>query len=136
MTRAEKAEACFTEGYNCCQSVVLAFEDLIPLDREMLLKASCPFGGGLARMREVCGCVCGMALTAGFLNGYTAPKPGEAKTEFNASVQEMAAEFRETYGAIRCGELLAPGTDAHKGPCKEMVAKAAAIVEKYLETKK
>ena len=57
----------FLKGYNCTQSVVLAFSDLIDIDRDTLMKLSCSFGGGMARLREVCGSVSGMFIVAGLL---------------------------------------------------------------------
>ena len=60
--RVAAARAFFREGYNCCQSVVLAFEDIAGLDKESIIKAACGFGGGMGRMREVCGAVSGMTF--------------------------------------------------------------------------
>ena len=58
--RAEIARKYFTDGYNCAQAVALAFEDMLPLDKEGIALMSSPFGGGMGRMREVCGAVSGM----------------------------------------------------------------------------
>ena len=38
MTRREAAMDNFRQGYNCAQSVVLAFEDILPVDKEQLSK--------------------------------------------------------------------------------------------------
>ena len=65
MTRGEKAEALFLEGYNCPQSVVLAFADKLPMDAETAARLVSAFGGGMSRMREVCGAGVGDAVCAG-----------------------------------------------------------------------
>ena len=65
--RVRRAEELFHEGYNCSQSVVLAFADLTGVDEAMLEKISIGLGGGVGRLREVCGAVSGMAMVAGFI---------------------------------------------------------------------
>ena len=59
---AERARELFLQGYNCSQAVVCAFEDVTGLDRDTSARLASSFGGGLARMREVCGTVSGAAL--------------------------------------------------------------------------
>ena len=74
MDHAEKARALFLEGYNCAQAVMCAFDDLTGLDRETSARLACSFGGGMGRMREVCGTVSGALLVLGQLCGYSDPK--------------------------------------------------------------
>ena len=80
MNRKELAISYFKQGYNCSQSVVLAFKDSI-INAEELVKISAPFGGGISRMRETCGAVSGMVLVIGSVFGYSAPETGEKKQE-------------------------------------------------------
>ena len=81
MTHGEKAKAYFEQGYNCAQAVTLAFADEMGLDEDSAAKLASSFGGGLGRLREVCGCVSGMALAAGAMYGYSDPKArGEGGT--------------------------------------------------------
>lgn len=54
MSYGDRAKQYFLEGYNCTQSVVLAFADIIPIEKEVLLKTVSAFGGGMGRLREVC----------------------------------------------------------------------------------
>lgn len=142
---AQKAMALFKEGYNCSQSVFLAFEDVHHMDREIAARLASSFGGGLGRMREVCGAVSGMAMVAGLLLGYDSPTDYEGKTEHYARIQELAGKFTEANGSIVCKELLGleQKGDSHvpekrteeyyqKRPCGEMVGIAAAILEEYL----
>ena len=146
MTRGEKAEALFLEGYNCAQAVVIAFEDVLPYDRETLAKLSSSFGGGMARLREVCGSVSGMFMVAGFLYGYDDPKTKEEKAEHYARIQKLAADFTEQNGSIVCRELLgltekkqAPTPEERtteyykKRPCKSLIGMAAEIMDQYIK---
>ena len=145
MTRGEKAEALFLEGYNCAQAVVIAFEDLHGLDRETVAKLSSSFGGGMARLREVCGSVSGMFMVAGLLYGYDDPKDYDKKTEHYARIQQLAKDFKTLNGSIVCRELLGLGNEKEgpapdkrteeyykKRPCAELVGMAAAIMEQYI----
>ena len=62
MTRPEKAEALFRSGYNCAQSVVMAFAPDFGLTQEEAERISAAFGGGFSRLRETCGTVSGAAM--------------------------------------------------------------------------
>ena len=147
MDHVEKARALFLEGYNCSQSVLCAFEDLTGLDRETSARLASSFGGGMGRMREVCGTVSGALLVLGQLCGYSDPKDSRAKTEHYHLVQEFARRFKEINGTIICRELLgltrkhdAPTPEARsadfykKRPCRELVGMAAEILDEYMKT--
>ena len=144
--RKEKAMQLFEEGYNCAQSVFLAFEDMHGMDRKAAAALSSSFGGGMGRLREVCGAVSGMFLVAGALYGYDDPKAGKEKTAHYARIQELAAAFEKENGSIVCRELLglsvkreAPVPEERtaeyykKRPCKELVGQAAEIMEQYMK---
>lgn len=146
LSRKEKAEALFVEGYNCSQAVVLAFEELLPYDRQTLASLSSSFGGGMGRLREVCGSVSGMFMVAGFLYGYADPKAKDEKAEHYARIQKLAADFQAENGSIVCRELLgltekkqAPTPEARteeyykKRPCKELVGMASEIMDNYIK---
>ena len=146
MTRREMAMANFKKGYNCAQSVVLAFQDLLPAEEAMLSKMASSFGAGMGRLREVCGSVSGMFMAAGLLYGYDGPETGEKKAEHYARIQELAHRFEEKHGSIVCRELLGLNVkhdDPHpeerteeyyrKRPCEEIIGDAAEILEKLLE---
>ncbi len=106
MTRGEKAESLFREGYNCSQAVVMAFADKINLPPETVALLSSPFGGGMGRLREVCGTVSGMFIVAGFFDGYSSPEAKSEKAKLYSLVQTLADEFRKRNGSIICRELL------------------------------
>ncbi len=145
MTRRERAMQNFYDGYNCTQSVVLAFSDLIGLDREEVLRMVSPFGGGMGRLREVCGSVSGMFMVTGALYGYSDPKARQAKKELYSRVQELASAFEAENGSIVCRELLGLSEKRQKPepeertpeyykkrPCPELIGMAAEILERYI----
>ena len=142
---ADKAMEYFREGYNCAQAVALAFAEPCGLDETVALKLSSSFGGGMGRLREVCGAVSAMFMVAGLLHGYTSPTDRDGKAEHYAFIQSLAAKFKEKNGSIVCRELLSKpaGTDNpapdertaqyyKKRPCAELVGDAAEIIEEYL----
>ena len=111
--RVKKAKRLFKEGgYNCCQAVVLAYNDVFGLSDETAAALSSGFGGGMGRMREVCGSVSGMVLLAGLLKPATDPSDKAARTENYALVQEVAGEFKNINGSIICRDLLGLGATA------------------------
>ena len=97
--RVEKAKKLFKEdGFNCCQAVVLAYNDIFGLDDKTAASVASGFGGGMGRMREVCGSVSGMVLLAGLLKPATDPSDKAARTGNYALVQEVAADFKALNG--------------------------------------
>ena len=143
MDREYQAAKLFTEGYNCAQSVIMVFADLLNLDEKTCAKISSSFGGGMGRMREVCGAVSGMLLVAGILYGYKGNEGDEVKKAHYARVQELAGKFRDQVGSIVCREILknppsdpapTPRTEEYykMRPCARMVYLATQIMEDYL----
>ena len=145
MERRELAGEYFLQGYNCSQAVVLAFSDIIGINEKDALKLASSFGGGMGRLREVCGAVSGMFIVAGLLYGYDTPERGEIKAEHYRRIQELAKRFEDKYGSVICRELLglnvkhdtpepAPRTaDFYKKrPCKEIIQTAAEILDNFI----
>jgi C_GCAxxG_C_C family probable redox protein len=147
MTREEKAVELFKKGYNCAQSVVGAYCDLIGMTEEQATRAVSAFGGGFGRLREVCGAVSGMTFVLGCLYGYSDPKSVSEKKELYALEQKLAGKFREKEGSIICRELLGKKVGADTSPepsprteeyyrsrgCAGCVACAAGILENHLK---
>ena len=150
--RAKRAVELFKQGFNCSQAVFASCADLYGIDDEALaLRLSASFGGGMGRMRLVCGAASGMFLLAGLHNGSCTPHDNEGKMANYALVQELAGEFKGKYGSLICAELLglAPkgavtgyglpvmGEDPkpsertqqyyEKRPCPELIAEAVRI---------
>ena len=146
MTKAEKARALFMEGANCAQAVAGAFAPECGLTEEQALVMSSGFGGGMGRMREVCGAVSGMVLVLNMVYGSGDLKDKNAKDGQYVRIQAVAEAFKAECGSIICRELLGlekkestpPQSEERtaeyykKRPCADMVALAAEITEKYL----
>lgn len=141
----EKAKQLFMEGYNCSQAVLGAFCEECGLDFDTAMKMSSSFGGGMGRLREVCGAVSGMFMVAGLIYGYDDPTAQEDKAKHYERIQKLAEEFRKENGSIVCRELLGltekksePKPEQRsaeyykKRPCPEMVKMAAEIMEQYI----
>lgn len=102
----KSAEELFKEGYNCAQAVFCAHCEKYGIDIETGAKLASAFGGGMGRMREVCGALSGLFMLLGLKYGYSDPKDNEGKKELYAKVQALAGKFREEFGSIICKELL------------------------------
>ena len=142
---SEAAGALFEQGYNCAQSVFAAFCDETGLDTDTALRLSSSFGGGMGRLREVCGAVTAMFMVAGLRFGYASPEDDAAKAEHYRLIQSLAREFREKNGSLICRDLLglpagadepvpAARTQAYydSRPCAGLVMCAAAMVDRLL----
>lgn len=146
--RIEKAVEFFKSGYNCSQSVVLAFADMYGFTQEQAARMAASFGGGIGRMRQTCGAACGIFLLAGLETGATEAADREGKGVNYAVVQALAAEFKKRHGSTICAELL--GLKKPEGismpeertiqyyakrPCVRMVEGAARIWAEFLENR-
>lgn len=109
--REQKARALHNDHHNCCQSVVLAYDDILGIESTKACQLAAPFGRGMSGLKEVCGCVSGMAMVAG-LTGKADAFP------------HLAEQFRQENGDIVCGKLLAMG----KKPCRDYVGCAARLL--------
>ncbi len=146
MTHAERAKELFKSGYNCSQAVLGAFCEELGMDFETAMKVASSFGGGMGRMREVCGTVSGMFMAAGLKYGFSDNSDPAKKGELYKRIQYLAELFREKNGSIICRELLqgienssspepAERTQNYykKRPCVDLVGDAAEIFEHYLK---
>ncbi len=139
--RVEKARQLFLNGYNCSQSVVLAYNDLFGVDDSIAASISAPLGGGMGRLREVCGAVSGMFMIAGLYYKNDNPEDPDRKKLVYSVVQELAEKYKTLNGSIICRELLnldhpsdPPTPEARtegyykRRPCAEYVASAARLI--------
>ena len=142
---SEKAVNNFKSGYNCAQSVFSAFAEDFGFDKETALKLSSSFGGGMGRLREVCGAVSSMFAIAGLKYGYTDSNNDELKAKHYELIQNLAKKFKSKYGTYICRELLElpEGSDSpipskrteeyyQTRPCEAFVRYAAEIIETEL----
>jgi C_GCAxxG_C_C family probable redox protein len=142
---SDLAKELFQKGYNCSQAVLAAFCDGTGMDIDTALKISAPFGGGIGRLRGVCGAVSGMLMVIGMKYGYTDSNDKEGKAEHYELVQQLVKQFENENGSIICRELLGlsikndnPIPEARnenyykKRPCIELVEQAAMILDEYI----
>ena len=143
MDHNEYAAELFLKGYNCAQAVAVAFCDVTGLDVDFTARMASSFGGGMGRMREVCGAVSGMLMVAGLLYGYDTPGDDVSKKKHYTLVQTLSGKFREEVGSIVCREILKnPPSDPNPTPrtaefykirpCARMVSLAARILDEYI----
>ena len=145
MTHGEKAESLFREGYNCAQAVFCAWADELGMDRQIAARLVSPLGGGMGRLREVCGTVSGALMVIGQLYGYGTPDKGEAKARLYFLEQTFAKRFAAANGSYICRDLLglgggpsAPTPEARtkeyyqKRPCPLLCKAAADLLEQMI----
>ena len=143
MNHAEKSFELFKSGYNCAQAVAVSFCDLTNLSETTAARMASSFGGGMGRMREVCGAVSGMFMVLGLLYGYDDPKADTEKKQLYTDVQALAEEFRKEAGSILCREILKnPPSDPNPSPrtatyyamrpCERMVYNAADLMDAFI----
>lgn len=134
----------FYNGCNCAQSVLCAFSNKIDIDSKTCMKLASSFGGGMGRLREVCGAVSAMFMVAGLLKGYEIAGDDIGKTRQYQLVQQLAKEFKNQHGTIICRELLGLSGEDNptpskrtaqyyaERPCAEFIKTAAEIIENKL----
>ena len=148
--RVSRAVDNFMQGYGCCQSVVAAFSDLYDLDETMAKRIAAGFGGGVGRMRMMCGAVSGIVMLVGLDCGQTEGSDREGKSACYKVVQELLAKSKVENGSLICAEILgikgydkaissyvaSPRTAEYykQRPCAAKVESAARIFADYLRT--
>lgn len=145
-TKREKAQNLFKQGYNCAQAVMGAFAEEAGLNQKEAMMLASSFGGGMGRLREVCGAVSAMFMVLGIKEGYYLPEDIEGKKEQYKKIQEIAEKFKKENNTIICRELLEnvktqKGAEPekrteqyyHSRPCEKFVGDAAEIMERYLK---
>ncbi|UCC41176.1 MAG: C_GCAxxG_C_C family protein [Candidatus Aminicenantes bacterium] len=144
MNRVETAVSCFKEGFSCSQAVFSAYSELFGLNRELALKISQSFGGGIAHMGEMCGAVTGAFLVIGLKYGRIEAEDIEAKEKTYELVQEFVKRFKSLHGSVNCTELLgfdlgtpegmklAEKKELFENACPKFVQNAAEILEQIL----
>ena len=149
--RVNRAVDYFMEGYGCCQSVVAAFADLYGMDKQTALRVSAGFGGGVGRMRMMCGAVSGIVMLVGLDCGQTEGSDREGKSACYQVVQELLNLSKQENGSLICAEILglkgnekavssyiaSPRTAEYykTRPCAAKVESAARIFATYLKNK-
>lgn len=147
-SRAEKAKDFFLEGYNCSQAVILAFCDVVDIDKDILLSMASPFGGGIARLREVCGAFSSAIMILGYKFGYNTPEKGEKKIEYYKLIRDFSRRVEDANGSFVCRRLLGLGDGPSdpvpeertkeyydKRPCGDIIKTTAQILDDFIKEK-
>lgn len=143
MSKVEQARNYFKQGYNCAQSVLLVYAEDCGLTKDTALKLASSFGGGMGRLREVCGAVSAMFMVAGLKYGYVENDNDAVKAEHYVRIQNLANEFKSEHRSIICRDLLnlsegvSEPTPAKRTaqyyeerPCEMFIEKACELLEK------
>ena len=131
--RIEKSAQLHSAGYNCAQSVTLAFEDITGLDTKVLENVSAPFGGGVGRSQEVCGTISGMVMVLSLVRNYDCSDQKQKMALYNEE-QALIKRFKEKHESIVCRELLSLAkTKGFQHSCSELIKDAVDILATYLE---
>lgn len=145
-SRVLKARDLFLKGYNCSQAVFCAYSDFYGIPDELAFRLSASFGGGIGRMRSMCGAVCGMSMLAGMETGQVMPNDNMQKQSNYKLVQFLAEEFKKINGSVICSELLGLRKEVKivskpeerteeyykQRPCLKMVETAASLWADYI----
>ena len=144
-SRQEQAVETFLGGCNCAQAVFSTYADLFGIDRQMAMNLTNSMGGGISRLREVCGTVSAMALLTGLAEGNVNPGDLKAREKVYQKTRDLTARFEAENGSLICRELLgilgreksarpSERTPEYykKRPCAKFVACAARIIEEEL----
>ncbi|MCI9457198.1 MAG: C_GCAxxG_C_C family protein [Oscillospiraceae bacterium] len=131
-SRIEVARGRFHNGYNCSQTVMCTYCDLLNLSPEDGYRMSEGFGGGIAQTRGICGTVTALVMLAGLKRSDALPGKGVTKMDTYALIQPMLKEFEEQNGSLLCSELKGLTGGPVLRDCKACVADAAALAEKYI----
>lgn len=143
MDKTDKASELFKNGYNCSQSVFCTFCEDLDFSFEQGLKLTSSFGGGMGKLREVCGAVTAMFMIAGLKYGYTSNNDDSLKAEHYKLIQTLASKFKEKHGSIICRELLNIENDGYIPskrtkeyykirPCEKFITDAVSIIQSSL----
>ncbi len=149
MTKGDIAKKYFEDGYNCAQAVLLAFCEDFGLEKETAIMMSAPFGGGMGRLREVCGTFSGINMVLGLYEGKYDVKDNQKKSQLYKDVQALAEKFKEDNGSIICRDLLGlrikgkdnPTPEVRSDsyykarPCSELCKYAGDLLEEFLKDK-
>ncbi len=150
MTHAEIARDLFLEGYSCSQAVLGAYAEELGLEKDTAMKLAAPFGGGIGRLREICGACSGMLMAFGLLYGYEAPDNPKQKAAHYEATRGLCESFKQRQGSYICREILEkksklpigigntpePRTEEYykSRPCVSCVIDAAEILDEYIKT--
>ena len=144
MNKVESAVFSFNNGFNCCQSLLLAYCQEFGLDSQVASRLSTGFGGGMGRMAGVCGAVTGAFMVLGLKYGKMKAEDNESREKTYMLVKEFAGKFKARNDSIICKDILECDISTRQGlrmarekalfskVCPKFVQDAAEILEEML----
>lgn len=132
--RVEKAMAIRANKYNCAQTVIGAYEDMVDVPFDDLMKLAESLGGGIAGTGGACGVLTGATIVMGLIKGVSEANP-DHKFALNKEVQGLIKEFNDAHGTINCFELkgeVNPQIRLKDSTCNELIFETVRLIDKYL----
>ncbi|MBQ8844456.1 MAG: C_GCAxxG_C_C family protein [Clostridia bacterium] len=141
--RKEEAIKNFREGYNCSQSVIKAYADVVGIDEEKLLSLSSTLGTGMGGLKQTCGAVSAMFMILGAVENKIQTDPLE-RANLYKKVRELAGKFQEENNSINCKDLIdytmsdefdekfSKEKFNYKRPCEKFVLNVCEIIDKFI----
>ncbi len=105
-SRTELAITSFESGYNCAQSVVMAFQQDLGFDANLASSISIGFGGGMGRLQEKCGAVTGAFMVIGMYSPKLNLDNTVRKNHSYAMIRQFDQKFKSIHNTTQCSELL------------------------------
>lgn len=145
MSRSEKALQFYSEGFNCAQSVIASFADILEVNEETAVRMASAFGGGMGRMQNTCGAISGAFMVIGYLRGKYKLDDEDSAEKTNQLIQEFSKKFSAKHGSINCKSLInydlnsveglkaAKNADVFNKKCAFFVKTAVEMLEETLD---
>lgn len=142
--RAVSALQAFDSGYNCAQSVILAYCESLHIDKKVALQMACGFGAGMGRLQKTCGAVTGAFMAIGAATCKSEHDNNQRKEVSYARVQEFQKKFEALHGSTDCSSLLGVDLNTEEGHrllldrhlretvCKTCISSAVAIADELI----
>ena len=106
MNEIEEAVSCFNKGFSCSQAIFSSYSKKLGMSYELALKIASAFGGGMARLGDVCGAVTGAFMVIGLKYGSSSIEDTNAREITYSLVRIFVEKFTKKNGSIKCKELL------------------------------
>ena len=142
LERCRKAMDYHHKGFNCAQSVLEAYRDMLGLTEQQCRAIATGMGGGF-RVGNICGAASGAVLVLGMLHPHDTENDPARKAYTAKLTKEFLSRFSgQFHDLINCHDLLRDG-DLHGTPeteeleatqhCDRLIVSSVALLYDYLE---
>lgn len=125
------------EGYNCAESIFLAFRERVAPDLNPdVVRMATPFGSGIGGAGCACGALTGAVMILGILKGRVTPDV--PRKEPYALANEFHNSFKSRFGATCCRVLKKnqSGAGIKGATCAEIISGTEELLLQLLDEKK